>query len=162
MTTYLEYNSFPRLGNPVYRFQRSGESTIAPGCWAVSRTSSACRITVRCVFLSLAGPSGAPSGKCTKSVRGGFTFWATSRRIMMQTVEIPDSSSTRAISSTDCWQIGQQGTSRAASAPAVNNRLAAAGAVISISYRGWGKNPEKLIAGSTKRPIIPSPANFDK
>ena len=46
-----------------------------------------------------------------------------------QTVEIPASSSALAISPTDCWQIGQQGTNKAASAPAASKRWAAAGAV---------------------------------
>jgi len=77
----------------------------------------------------------------------------------IHTVEIPVSSSVRAISPTDCWQIGQQVTKKATSAPAAFNWLASAGAVSCSSCIGWGKIPEKLIAGSTSRPICPLAAS---
>jgi hypothetical protein len=58
------------------------------------------------------------------------TFSAMSRFMTTQTVGMPSVSIARAISPTDCWQIGQHGVRKAACTPSAASRRATWGAVL--------------------------------
>lgn len=70
-----------------------------------------------------------PRGKRTSTQRGGRTRSVATRLFDSETVGMPAASISRWTSPPDWWQIGQTGTTRAASTPSSRMRVAMVGAV---------------------------------